>query len=369
MNEQKQRSKKKFAIGHFLGTDQFEFQKVAGRYLDCIQEVYFAWPDLKNARRMLVVSDTEQLKNKIVADMLWARSNGISLDLLINALCYGEEAFTAEQHARVIGTLADMDRRGILPETVTVVSPYLAQIIKREFPKIDIRASVNMRVDSITAMEYMAPMFDSFYIRRDLQRDLPTLRMFRKWTRDHGRKLCMLVNSSCLRNCPFHFFHETIISHMKLKESRIAEETKRTGLHSAQCIHVYSKKHYEEILRSSWIRPEDLHFYEDEVDVVKLSTRAVPDPERIIRAYCERSYDGNLLRLLDPAYAFFFRPYILDNKRFPADWVTSGIGGKCANSCTHCGRCTEVLSKIMVVDPEFGKAKAADYSFVPKMKI
>lgn len=363
MNEQTQHAKKKFAVGHFLNNDKCVFQDMAGRYLDHIQEIFFSWPELKNARRM--AGDPEALKDVIAADMRWARSKGLSLDLLINAMCYGDEAFTPEQHARVTGALADMDRRGILPETVTVISPYLAQIIKREFPKIDIRASVNARVDSIISMEYMAPMFDSYYISRDLQRDLPTLRAFRKWTRDHGKKLCMLANGSCLRNCPFHFFHETLNSHGL---DRTVEETKRTGIQPSRCINMYMKKQYEEILRSSWIRPEDLHLYEDEVDVVKLSTRTVPDPERIVRAYCERSYDGNLLRLLDPVYTFFFRPYILDNKRFPSDWAESGIGGKCATSCTHCGRCTEVLSKVLVVDPEFGKAKAADYHFVPRVK-
>ena len=363
MNEQTQHVKKKFAVGYFLNDDKSLFQAVTGRYLDYIQEVFFSWPGLKNARKL--IGDSEELKEDITADMKWARSHGLSLDLLINAMCYGEEAFTPEQHAHVIGVLADMDRRGILPETVTVISPYLAQIIKRDFPKIDIRASVNAHVDSIISMEYMAPMFDSYYISRDLQRDLPTLRAFRKWTRDHGKKLCMLVNGSCLRNCPFHFFHETINSHGL---SRTVEETRRTGIQPSRCVNMYMKKQYEEILRSSWIRPEDLHFYEDEVDVIKLSTRAVPDPERIIRAYCERSYDGNLLRLLDPGYSYFFRPYILDNKRFPANWAESGIGGKCATSCTHCGRCTEVLSKIMVVDPEYGKTKATDYHFVPKIK-
>ena len=362
MNEQTNPAKKKFAVGHFLNNDKCVFQDMAGRYLDYIQEIFFSWPELKNARKM--TGDPEKQKEIIAADMLWARSKGLSLDLLINAMCYGDEAFTPEQHARVIGALADMDRRGILPETVTVISPYLAQIIKRQFPKIDIRASVNARVDSIISMEYMAPMFDSYYISRDLQRDLPTLRAFRKWTLEHGKKLCMLVNGSCLRNCPFHFFHETLNSHGL---DRTVAETKRTGIQPSRCINMYMKKQYEEILRSSWIRPEDLHFYEDEVDVIKLSTRTVPDPERIVRAYCERSYDGNLLRLLDPVYTFFFRPYILDNKRFPADWAESGIGGKCATSCTHCGRCTEVLSKVMVVDPEFGNRKASEYNFTPKI--
>ena len=368
MNEQTQRVKKNLAVGHFIGVDQLEFRKIVGRYLDHIQEIFFAWPGLNNARKMVVVGNTEHLKNEIAADMLWARSNGISLDLLINALCYGEEAFTAEQHARVIGALADMDRRGILPETVTVVSPYLAQIIKRDFPKIDIRASVNTRVDCITAMEYLAQIFDSFYISRDLQRDLPTLRAFRKWTRDHGKKLGMLVNSGCLRNCPFHFFHETINAHgLNQRENRTAPETQRTGIHVAQCVGVYERKQYEEILRSTWIRPEDLHYYEDEVDIVKISTRTLPEPERIIRAYCERSYDGNLLCLLDPYYTKIFRPYIIDNKRFPSDWVESGTAGKCAISCAHCGRCTEVLSKVLVADPETGKPKrASDYHFVLK---
>ena len=361
MNDQAQNVKKIFAVGHFFGNGKCEFKDVAGRYQDYIQEVFFSWPELKNARRM--IGETEELKEIVAADMQWARSKGFSLDLLINAMCYGDEAFTPEQHARVIGALADMDRRGILPETVTVISPYLAQIIKREFPRIDIRASVNARVDSIISMEYMAPMFDSYYISRDLQRDLPTLRAFRKWTLEHGKKLCMLVNGSCLRNCPFHFFHETLNSHGL---DRTVAETKRTGIQPSRCINMYMKKQYEEILRSSWIRPEDLHFYEDEVDVIKLSTRTVPDPERIVRAYCERSYDGNLLRLLDPVYTFFFRPYTLDNKRFPADWAESGIGGKCASSCTHCGRCTEVLSKVLVVDPEFGKARASDFHFVPR---
>ena len=363
MNDKPRPVKKKFAVGHFWNNEKAEFQNVAGRYLDFIQEVFFSWPELKNARRM--DGDPEPLREKIAADMQWARSKGLSLDLLINAMCYGEEAFTPEQRARVIGALADMDKRGILPETVTVISPYLAQIIKHDFPKIDIRASVNARVDSIISMEYMAPMFDSYYISRDLQRDLPTLRAFRKWTRDHGKKLCMLVNGSCLRNCPFHFFHETLNSHGL---SRTVAETKRTGIQPSRCVNMYMKKQYEEILRSSWIRPEDLHLYEDEVDVVKLSTRTVPDPERIIRAYCERSYDGNLLRLLDPVYTFFFRPYILDNKRFPADWAESGIGGKCATSCTHCGRCTEALSKVMVLDPEFGQRKASEYHFAAKLK-
>ncbi len=147
MNEQKKHVKKIFAVGHFHPHDGFVFQDIAGRYLDFIQETYFSWPTLKNARK--TQGDPAEAMETVAADMRWARSKGLSLDLLINAMCYGDEAFTPEQHARVIGALADMDRRGILPETVTVISPYLAQIIKHDFPKVDILASLNARLDII----------------------------------------------------------------------------------------------------------------------------------------------------------------------------------------------------------------------------
>ena len=100
MNEQTKHVKKKFAVGHFLDNDKCLFQDMAGRYLDYIQEIFFSWPGLKNARKM--TGDPERQKEIIAADMRWARSNGLSLDLLINAMCYGDEAFTRPRTARFV---------------------------------------------------------------------------------------------------------------------------------------------------------------------------------------------------------------------------------------------------------------------------
>ena len=48
-------------------------------------------------------------------------------------------------------------------------------------------------------------------------------------------------------------------------------------------------------------------------------------------------------------YALSFEaPRIVDNKRFPADWATSGIGAACGDDCTHCGRCAEVFRHVCV---------------------
>jgi hypothetical protein len=67
----------------------------------------------------------------------------------------------------------------------------------------------------------------------------------------------------------------------------------------------------------------------------------------ILNAYASYSFDGNLLDLMDPVHSDLFAPNVIDNKAFPDDWISSGIGGACANNCTHCGRCADVLSKVL----------------------
>ena len=38
---------------------------------------------------------------------------------------------------------------------------------------------------------------------------------------------------------------------------------------------------------------------------------------------------------------------MLDNASFPSDWAESGVAGACAANCTHCGRCAEVLARVL----------------------
>lgn len=130
------------------------------------------------------------------------------------------------------------------------------------------------------------------------------------------------------------------------------------------CNRIFSqKKTYSDFLRCSWIRPEDVHVFEPELETIKLSTREAKYPHEIVEAYVNGSYDGNLLRLMDPYHAFGFRPNRIDNKSFPADWVTSGIAGKCAENCMHCGKCEEILKQVTKFDLDT-TARIDGFSFV-----
>ena len=94
--------------------------------------------------------------------------------------------------------------------------------------------------------------------------------------------------------------------------------------------------------------------FEPVLETIKLSTREAKYPMEIVEAYVNGSYDGNLLRLMDPYHGFGFRPNRIDNKSFPADWVTSGIAGNCANNCTHCGKCEQLLTQLLKYDVDPG---------------
>jgi len=341
------KNRTKFAVGHFLTAepdDPASFAELAKRFAPRLREVYFPWPGLWNARAK--VYDKTDDEERITADLKYCREHGMKLDLLANATCYGDKAFTEEQRLQIIGIIRHLDEMGLYPEIITTTSPYIAKIFKMNFPDIEVRASVNMRLRNTLALEYLAPLYDSYYICRDVQRDLPTFHKMAAWCKDHGKKLCLLANSGCVRNCSWQVFHETLLAH---NFSSITHEMMQQNL-PLLCNRLFQTKHYADFLRCSWIRPEDVHVFEPELETIKLSTREAKYPHEIVEAYVNGSYDGNLLRLMDPIHVFGFRPYRVDNKSFPADWVTSGIAGKCADNCVHCGKCEQILDQVMRYD-------------------
>ena len=338
----------KFAVGHYLTEkpdNPASFAELAKKFATRLREVYFPWPGLSNARAK--VYDKPEHEERIIADLKYCREHGMKLDILANATCYGEKSFTKDQRLQIVGIIKRLDELGLYPEIVTTTSPYIAKVFRSNFPDIEIRASVNMRLRNTLALEYLAPLYDSYYICRDVQRDLPTFRKMAAWCKDHGKKLCMLANSGCVRNCPWQVFHETLLSH-GFTFTFAEMEAQNIDL---VCNKIFSqKKMLSEFLRCTWIRPEDIHVFEPELETIKLSTREANYPMEIAEAYVNASYDGNLLRLMDPYHGLGFRPNRIDNKSFPADWVTSGIAGKCAENCTHCGKCEQILKQVTKYD-------------------
>ena len=329
-------TRRTLAVGWF---DNAPFTDVCSKYLPRIREVFFAWPGVKASRPM---DDwTDERKARIIADLKWARANGIELDTIFNANCYGDIALSDELADHVTEKLREMDAAGLFPEHLTTTSPFIATVVRQRFPSVKIRLSVNTYITTENALRYVDELYDSFYIGLADHRRIENVRRLSAWARQHGKSVGMYVNSGCLRNCPFHQFHDNLHGHNRVRQSAAGE---KFGFSVFRCRTNYERGNYEDFLRGLWIRPEDLPLYEPYVDVIKVATRRHPNPEAIIRAYASYSYDGDLTAISDPFFRF---PMTIDNAVLGASPLWPEVRDcQDADNCRRCGRCTKLLEEL-----------------------
>jgi len=181
----------KFALGYQQPENGESFADIVTDYRDSLAEVFFPWGGAPSGRVALgrgKGSFDFGAQMELENDLRRIRGFGIKLDLLFNANCYGNHAISRSLEHETNALLEYLDSLGLLPEIVTTTSPFLAMSIRKHAPKIEIRASVNMRLDSTSAMSYVVDLFDSFYIRRDIQRDLTAVREVKTWCDNHNKK-------------------------------------------------------------------------------------------------------------------------------------------------------------------------------------
>ena len=335
----------KFAVGYQHIEDGEPFASIVADYREHISEVYFAWVGQPSGRPVLGATGDDadpELQLQLEEELQLLRQMGIKLDLLLNANCYGERAVSVAFENEVVSIIKHLDSRGCFPGIVTTTSFMIARTIKKHFSKIEVRASVNMRVGTIQALGYLEELFDSFYLQRDLQRNIKYTRKIHDWCKQKGKKICILANSGCLRFCPAQTFHDNLIAH-----SEEAEKQKNIpDWNPHLCWNLYNNpENYVESLKSTWIRPEDLSQYDGIVDTVKLATRQHAHPRMVIGAYAEGSFCGNLLDLLEPGFSPAFAPRFIDNTAFPSDWGKHI--SECDSVCESCGYCDEVLKQVL----------------------
>lgn len=335
----------KFAAGYQPPQYGQRFPELTESYREHLSEVFFPWPGAPSGRPPVLTEAeflSHQAEDILCRDLRDIQAQGIGLDLLMNANCYGEKAVSRQFEQEIRDQISRMTDLGCKPQIVTTTSLFVAQTFQTWFPEIEVRASVNMRIGTTQAMGYVAELFDSFYLQRDLQRNLDHVRDVRAWCDAHGKKLCMLANSGCLRFCPGQSFHDNLIAHCA--EAEQLEPVRDFNPHV--CWRLYrSRDNWAEILKATWVRPEDLHHYEGLVDVVKLATRQHSHPQSVLGAYTSGHWDGNLLDLLEPGFSPAFYPWYLDNQSFPPDFFQKT--GQCANGCTQCGYCEQVLQQAL----------------------
>jgi collagenase-like PrtC family protease len=154
-----------------------------------------------------------------------------------------------------------------------------------------------------------------------------------------------LVNEGCLYKCPFRKFHFNYLSHA----SKEVDTAAPFNFEKDCCIPV-AEKDMSEILKSPWIRPEDLRKYSAITKFFKVVGRRSPMLRalRVIQAYMYEKWKGNFLDIMDGCLCFsseksgaYIDNRYLEEARF-FEKVTS-----CNKNCNNCDYCAAMAKKII----------------------
>ena len=298
----------KFSVGLQYENDRFIDEIIAEKaYVD---EVYFSWGDFRSGRGRTTEHGTLlpwelMQKQEEILDRL--SKEGLSFNLLYNAECYGEDSL-ARSFFEKIGDTTEYVRSRFGLKSVTTTSPVIAKFLKANFPGLHVRASVNMEIGTVEAMDYLKDLFDSYYMKREYNRDFDRIRILKDWCDANGKQLYILGNSGCMNFCPAHHFHDNLVAH----ESEIKKRD-NAFVFDGLCHEFFKDPANREKLltRLNFVRPEDVALYEPYFASMKLATRVSRAPEHILRSYVSGHYAGNLLELLEPAHSIY--PYVLEN--------------------------------------------------------
>ena len=298
----------KFSVG--LQKTNFNFVKSIIDNRQHIYEVYFSWGDFPNGRGNQAC-DTDYTSwelGDMQREMLsMLAEEKISLNLLFNANCYG--AFSqSRDFFHKIGETTDYIKNRYGLNSVTTTSLLIAKFIKNNFDDIEVRASVNMEIGTIQGMEYLAEYFDSYYMKRELNRDMESIKVLHQWCKDNEKKLFMLANSGCLNFCSAHNFHDNLVAH----ETEIARMNNAYQFSGICHEFLKKEKNYSKLIENTnFIRPEDIHQYDNFFEAAKLATRVHNHPEMVLESYIRGKYSGDMLRLLEPTHSIY--PYVIEN--------------------------------------------------------
>ena len=275
-----------------------------------ISEVYFSWGNFPNGRNNRDIAgeytEFEMMKWQDEALSRLSRNN-IPLNILFNANCYGKDSQSRAFFNNVGNTVDYLKSRYGL-SSVTTTSPLIAKFIKNNFDDLEVRASVNMEIGTVYGMEYIANYFDSYYMKREYNRDLEKVAELKKWCDDNGKKLFGLANSGCLNFCSLHNFHDNLVAH----ESEIAGMDNAYNFGGICHEFLKDEKNLSGLIeKTNFIRPEDISKYDGLFEAVKLATRVHNNPKIVLESYIKGKYTGDILRILEPAHSIY--PYVLEN--------------------------------------------------------
>lgn len=329
--------------------------------------------------------------------------HGIGFTYLLNSACLGNREWSRQWQKKLFRFIARLRGAGV--SGLTISTPLLFKLIKKNFPEFYLKVGIFAQVDTPSRARYWEGLgadeitLESFSINRDFKK-LTAIR------RSVSCRLQLIVNHPCLPNCPMQVYHQNGLSHASDGSG---------GLFIDYCFLMCSCERLKDpslFIKSQWIRPEDLSRYEQlGFDRFKLLERSIPSAEllRRVEAYGKRTSPPDFADLILP-YGFsqktekkwnwfakyFFKPLQIrpsrlasiyrlikqqgmlfpledrkihiDASMIPEDFLDRFRQIDCTmTACQNCDYCSRIAEKAVTVDPVFRQRALEQYEQVDRM--
>lgn len=277
-----------------------------------------------------------------------ARASEIPFFYCLNVACLGNREFTAEGQRWLVERLGWLEESGV--EGVVLSNPYLIAFAHRRFPRLKIAVSTAAAIDSVDKAQFFERQGASvLYLPEFINRDFPLLQQIRKRVR---AELVLLANVGCLLHCPIRQYHINLVSH--------SNESLELGTYVDYPLMWCTQEKVRDggqMLKSPWIRPEDLAVYEEfGIEGFKLGGREM-DREwvvRAVKAFAARRYDGDLNDLIlgfDHLEPYGRLPVRIPNRSLDGFIEFFRKKHDCRMGCRDCRYCDDYAREQNQVEP------------------
>ncbi len=291
-----------------------------------------------------------------------AHSAGLTFDYLLNAPCMNNMEWDENIHRELLKHLEWFSSAGV--DNVTVAIPYLLELIKKQFPHLNVRVSTIAKVNSVARAQLFESLgADSITLDAHINRDFKLLKAIKSAVKC---ELSVLMNNLCLYQCPYEYYHYNTLGHSSQSYNLL------NGFPMDYCVlrcTIDRLCDTSQIIKARWIRPEDIHIYEEVgIDVFKISGRSMPTKSILnaAAAYSSRQYQGNLydiLNALDPTIkcastaspstqitTIASPPKVhIDNQALDG-FIDFFKKQECLSGCGHCDYCQKIADKVVRLD-------------------
>jgi collagenase-like PrtC family protease len=312
-----------------------------GRNGNRIKEVYLSGPQECSGSGRL----TPELPFEAFAEAVGKiHDRRVRANVLLNSVCEGGDWYSP---GVLNSTMDYVDRlhHGLGVEAVTIANPLYIREVRKRFPNLEICASVLGDIDCVQKAK-IYKLAGAGVITPDVRinRDPTLLKKIRAAT---GTQLKLMVNEGCLLQCPFRKFHFNYVSHQSRNPDKSARA--ENNVFSANCVQV-ARADLSQVLKSGWIRPEDMRKYADVSTCFKIVGRTSSSSAllRTVEAYMQESWDGDLMELMaGPIYSLSMSYLMhLDNVAL-GDLRFFEKVSSCDRECYECTYCEEIAARLV----------------------